>query len=253
MPKLTRAQFRSRLIQAMGGDVRFLWMPKANDATIITSEETSIGRIGTPDATVAARLSKLGLGYQQSFNGTDQYISYPDTADMSFNTAGTTDLPVSFIALANVTDTAAQRTLISKFNNTTGNEWTFDVLGTNDCLRLLLADSSAAAFAIRTADAAVTQGSWHLFAATYDGTGGATAANGIALYQDGVAVASTATNNASYVAMENLAGAVEIGSLGVHTLNFMSGSLALVAVANVGAALKMVAITRLVQRYFGVP
>ena len=44
-------------------------------------------------------------------------------------------------------------------------------------------------------------------AVTYDGRGGATAANGITFYIDGVSVPVTRGNNAAYVAMENLSGA----------------------------------------------
>ena len=46
---------------------------------------------------------------------------------------------------------------------------------------------------------------------TYDGRGGATAANGLAIYIDGVSVPVTRNNNAAYVAMENLAAPLQIG------------------------------------------
>ena len=63
----------------------------------------------------------------------------------------------------------------------------------------------------RLSDDALTEG-WHFVAATYDSTGGATAANGIVLYVDGVAVDSTAHNEATYVAMEDTATKVRIGA-----------------------------------------
>lgn len=53
---------------------------------------------------------------------------------------------------------------------------------------------------------------WHHIAATYDSTGGSTAANGITLYVDGAAVDSTATNESTYVAMENTATKARIGA-----------------------------------------
>lgn len=52
---------------------------------------------------------------------------------------------------------------------------------------------------------------WHFLCATYDSTGGATAANGIILYVDGVAVDSTKTNEDNYVAMENTVTTPKIG------------------------------------------
>ena len=46
---------------------------------------------------------------------------------------------------------------------------------------------------------------------TYDGRGGATAANGITIYVDGVSVSLTRVNSPAYVAMENLTAPVQIG------------------------------------------
>lgn len=60
-------------------------------------------------------------------------------------------------------------------------------------------------------DDAIEDG-WHFFTCTYDSTGGATAADGIILYVDGVAVNSTATNSASYTAMQDGAQEIRIGS-----------------------------------------
>lgn len=55
----------------------------------------------------------------------------------------------------------------------------------------------------RQADAALSTDTWYFVVITYDGTGGATAMTGATVYVNGLAVASTATENASYVAMEN--------------------------------------------------
>ncbi len=53
---------------------------------------------------------------------------------------------------------------------------------------------------------------WHFFGATYSSPGVATAADGIILYVDGVAVDSTGTNNASYTGMQAGAAIVRIGA-----------------------------------------
>ena len=61
-------------------------------------------------------------------------------------------------------------------------------------------------------DNAVSTG-WHLFTATYSAPADeTTAADGIILYVDGAAVDSTATNNASYTAMQTGAEEIRIGS-----------------------------------------
>ncbi len=57
-------------------------------------------------------------------------------------------------------------------------------------------------------------GAWHHVAVTYDGRGGATAADGITVYIDGVPVALVRINHPAYVAMENLAAPLQIGREG---------------------------------------
>lgn len=249
----SRQQHRDRFIGdilTITGDTRRLWTPKPTDTTTSLDESLN-GATLTHGATLAGRLSALGLGYAASFNGTTDYSSFPDAADLSFNTAGVTDLPFSVVCLANITDTAGQRTLLSKFDNTTGNEWILDVLST-DKLRLLLADSSAAAFSIRTSDVAIAQGAPHLYVSTYSGVGGASAANGVVLYVDGLPVASTTTSvGGVYAAMENLAGVVEIGSIAVHTSSFFIGSQGLsLLCAKALTASEVWAIKKLVNAYF---
>lgn len=248
--RLNSRWLRKRLLPILG-DTRLLWMPRPGDATTALTTETSAGRVVTYDATVAARLSSLGRGYAQTFDGAANYGTTPDTADLSFGN-GTTDQAFSIVALANVTDTAASRRLVAK-NAASNQEWVFGI-GGSDLLTLLIGDQSAGVSAFRLANGAATQGSWRLFGGTYDGTGGATAANGMTLYQDGAVIASVATNDAGYVAMENLAAAVEIGSDTAHTANFMQGSLALVAVcAKALTAADHAAIFAVCRRYFGVP
>lgn len=66
-------------------------------------------------------------------------------------------------------------------------------------------------FPYTVADNALNVG-WHFVGATYEGTGGVTAANDIKLYTAGVLVSSSATNEANYVAMENTAATVTMGS-----------------------------------------
>ena len=61
-------------------------------------------------------------------------------------------------------------------------------------------------------------GDLHIYGWTYDGSGGATAANGMNHYRNGLQDPSpTRNNNAAYVAMENLAATPVIGGDGVGT------------------------------------
>lgn len=81
-----------------------------------------------------------------------------------------------------------------------------------------------------------------------------TAADGIALYANGAALASTATNSASYTAMENTTIAPSIGARNSGTAGFYAGSLALVAVTQKALTPSEHAQVRdLCQRFFGRP
>lgn len=231
LPGFTFAQRQAEFVSdlsALLGDTRLVWMPQPTDATTSTTLDLNQRTI-TWDATVAARLSALGYGYQQSFNGTNQYGTTPDTANLSFGN-GVTDTAFSVVAVANVTNTAAARTFVGKANSAaTVLEYRMEITAA-DALQLLLFDQSAGAAPFRTSNAAITMGSPVVFGATYTAsTGGATAANDIALYQNGLVVASTATNAGAYVAMEDTAGTGNIGADGT-VQNYMSGTQALVAI-----------------------
>lgn len=151
-----------------------------------------------------------------TFNATDEEADSPDAAFWTVDDAGGANgFSIGF--WANVTDTAAKRTLLSKWDITTSaeaREWELYV-NTDDTLVLELYDESANVAASRATDAAITMGSLTFFTVVYDGTGGATAANGITVYSNGASIASTATNNGSYVGLENMATVVGLG----HDLN----------------------------------
>lgn len=243
----TRERFLGNLL-AITGDTRLLWQPKGGDTTSSTDESVNVATL-TPEATMAGQIVGVGNGYARTFGGASN-LTTPDRADLSFGN-GTVDQAVTFLALANVTDTAASRAFIAKFT-ASNNEYIFQV-SASDTLQLLCYDNSAAVSMFRTSNSAITQGSVHLFGATYSGAGGASAANGIVLYQDGQVIASTATNNASYVAMENLAAGIEIGSITGGAASLFSGNMGLVAlVAGALTTSQMWALYKLCKGLFNV-
>lgn len=240
-----RERFIAALL-AIVGDCRWLWLPKSTETTT-SIDESLTGRIATYDATIAARLSRLGLGYAVSFNGSTQYATTPDTANLTFGT-GAADTAFSIVALVNATNTANNRQIMSKYQ-TSNIEW-YCLVDTGDNLSLGVADDSAAVVSTLTSNSAITQGAWKLFGATYAGTGGASAMNGAALYQDGVAIASTASNNASYVAMENKSGLGQLGA-SLAASQTWEGSMAMVLLCQTNlTASQHWAIKRLVNWYF---
>lgn len=207
---ISRTRFFNQIAGVVGySNIKFLHMARLGDTTT-SLDLSSNGATITWDATVAGRLTALGHGYQQSFDGATQHGLAPDSAALSFGN-GTTDSAFSVVALLNITDSATFRFIIGKRNAGANNEYELNVIDTTDTLRLSLFDQSAGVAATRESNAAIGMGAPHLFAATYSAaTGGATAANDITLYQDAAVIASTATNNAGYVAMENTAEALGV-------------------------------------------
>jgi hypothetical protein len=241
-----RRTFASNLL-ALLGDTRLLWLPDAADIGASTDQSLN-GRVLAADA--AMSLTSMGLGYSRAFNGTSQYLTTPDVANLSFGN-GTVDSAFSIVAVANVTDAAASRVIVSKHVASNNAEWQLAVTGA-DALQLAVFDASASALAFRSSNAAIMQGSWSVIGATYSAaTGGATAANDMALYQGGLVVASTATNSGSYTAMEDTSAEVAVGASTNHTAAFFSGSLAMVAVCQKNlTASEQWAIHQLCRGYF---
>ena len=207
----------------------------------------------THSSSVQARMSALGLGYAVSFaSASSQFATMADTDKQSFGN-GTADSAFSIVALANVTNTAANRGLVSKWTaGATAREWML-FINTSDALQFSLFDESVDIQPLRASDSAIAQGSWKIFGSSYGGTGGATAADGITLYQDGAVIASTPTNNASYVAMENTGAVVSVGANNAGAGLLFDGSLALIAVcAKALTTPDHAAIAALCRRFFGV-
>lgn len=246
---ISRSAFLAGLSNVLGPNQRILYVPNGTDTTT-SVESSTVGRTFTWDADISGRRTALGGGYVQAFNGTSQYGECPDADDLSFGN-GTVDSAFSVLALVNIDSVAAVRNLLSK-TTTNNREYRLGVL-TNGTLILSVWDESALVTASRISSASITVGGWQLLAVTYDGTGGASAMNGATLYQNGQVFASSATNNASYVAMENLAATVEIGARVTHSQDWLSGSLGMVALTQKAlTASEHQQIAALCRRHFGV-
>ncbi len=121
---------------------------------------------------------------------------------------------------------ASSSTMIAKFEGTGAlEEWAFSC-SSGDDLRLLIGDASMGVNINRDSNSPLPELVKLNVATVYDGSGGATAMDGVTHYLNGVVKPSTATNNASYVAMEPLSHPVEIGVQNTN-LGFMDGQLIL--------------------------
>jgi hypothetical protein len=160
------------------------------------------------DQTTTNMMSK-GTVYR--FDGVDDKIVIPDSADLSFGD-GTSDSPFTFSADLYIEDATNFIIIAKGVGGGADREYKFNI-NASDRLAMLLEDESGnwAPERIQNGTMTAYEGKWVNVAVTYDGGGGATAASGIAFYINGIPEASTATENASYVAMENLGGALSIG------------------------------------------
>ncbi len=144
-----------------------------------------------------------------AFNGSSDLADTPGS-DYWSSGNGTSDSPFTVGAWTNVTDTAARRVILAKYQGSGAREWLFEY-NQDDTLRLVFRNQSQTANVNRTSNAPATMGSWSFVVATYNGSGGAAAMNGVTLYQDGSPLASTAANSGAYVAMSNLGSVASLG------------------------------------------
>tara|TARA_R110000823_G_scaffold22267_7_gene66810 strand:- start:1918 stop:4827 length:2910 start_codon:yes stop_codon:yes gene_type:complete len=123
---------------------------------------------------------------------------------------GTQDLPLSGAAVMRANDYTSAFVMGRQGSSSLECWWLeFDA---SDKLFLTLFDESAAASITLTQDvASVVDGEAVHVAFTYDGTGGASAANGATLYINGVAVAATAGATGTYLFSEALSQATTLG------------------------------------------
>lgn len=207
----SRTIYRCLIKSAYEGNIVSNW--KLNDNVANTTVIDSVGSINGVATVNTSTLSTAGTpgvteGRVFDFNG-DRAVEVNDNVKHSFGN-GTADSPFSIVAWIYVTTTGVRQTILAKYDTSDKREWRFEIGGAKQLL-LTLYDESADKYAYTLSNDALADG-WHCVAATYDGRGSSTAANGITLYDDGLAVSSIATNDGSYVAMENLTGKVSIGA-----------------------------------------
>ena len=168
------------------------------------------GNVGTAAVFVNVSNAPSRPLYYLDLDGVNDYLEVADHDGLSFGN-GSADRPFTFEMWIRPDNMSAKQNLISKWLDQPNQEYRlFIASGT---IRLDMRDSSAQATvsAYVSGSQAALVGGWHHLAVTYDGRGGATAANGITFYIDGVAVPVTRQNNAAYVAMENWTRPVQIG------------------------------------------
>ena len=153
------------------------------------------------------------------FDGVNDYITIADTSELSFGDSSN-DSSFSISAWINMTD-ATDFAIINKGVLNTDGEWNFRTNASDKLVIALYDESVSSCHQSLVSDSAITsyQGSWINVVATYDGSGGALAKNGLTLYLNGAVLASATASLSDYVAMENLSGNVYIGKMSSNYAN----------------------------------
>lgn len=187
---------------------------KLNDdlatTAVVDADGATHNGVATANTNTLHTIGKAGTGCFDLY-GTSA-VEIADSGDFTFIEGTNGDF--SIMAWIYVTNNTDHQMILSKWDTSAKREWAFSLLPART-IKLDIYDQSASAGASRVSDDALTLG-WHHVVVTYEGEhgswAGATAANHILFYVDGVVVDSTATNNAAYVKMENLSSGVAIGA-----------------------------------------
>lgn len=159
------------------------------------------------------------------FNGIDEQASTPDAAYWTRVEVASPFAPFSMGAWVRP-DVLGAGFILSKYGAAGAREYNWALAATNKH-RLTLRDDSASVSAQTDSTTVMVVSQWAFLVVTYTGDGGIDAADSIVMYTNGVVDTGTPANNAAYVAMENLAALVRLGSDDVSPIgNLYDGQMA---------------------------
>jgi len=184
-----------------------------NGATFLTDAYSAsspfLPRIQDKASDTVVNYGEIYGGNAVSFDGVNDYINLGDDADLSFGD-DTNDFPFTFSAWVNADD-LSDFPIIAKgvYNSTAEYSWMFNG---SDQLRLEIYDDSNSTYESARTDALTSfQGKWTHCVVTYDGRGGTSANQGIALYINGSAQSLTLAGAGTYGAMKDKGADAYIG------------------------------------------
>ncbi len=167
--------------------------------------------VQTGNATAATNITGmfpvyLGDLLTFSFDGATQYLTIVDSDNLSYGSSNN-DSAFAIGAIIRSHDFTNYMAIVSKVNSAfNAGEYSFGQTNTGK-LHLDLLDQSTGGYLSATTVAAITQDTWYVVWATYDGSSSAT---GIKIYINGIQQTVT-TGSASYTSMENTNVDVRIG------------------------------------------
>ena len=190
------------------GDVRLL-LPQVEITGTSITDYTRRTNTCTASTSVATWYGFQGRATYYDYNGTSYYLYRADDADFTFGD-GSTDEAFSIVACVNP-DGVTSRTIMAKWDATTAaeaREWKFG-FDASGYPTMTLYDESANAYIGRQDQTAFATGTWKVLVATYDGGG---SASGVKIYIDGVQLDDADVTDGTYVAMEDTATQLTVGS-----------------------------------------
>ena len=152
--------------------------------------------------------------YALAFDGND-YIDCGNSADFSFGN-GTTDSPFSTSFWFKLNSNSGIQPFLSKDNVT--KEWTISIFGGGG-IRIFLKNQGSNNQQSIDSTTTFSTGVWYHAVTTYDGRGGANAADGLSIYINGSLDTPTNVIKNSYTAMSSSSSDVTIGKYGGSYIN----------------------------------
>jgi hypothetical protein len=159
-----------------------------------------------------------GNGQGFSFDGVDDYVDCGDDSIFTFGD-GIEDNPFSLVAWINSPGITSPFSAIIAKDDGTNREYNVGVLPSGK-VRIFIKDQGGQSQQSIDSTNTVTDSLWHFIVATYDGRGGADAADGFNLYIDGALETPTNTIKQSYTAMSDTIAPVTIGKYAVTGYQF---------------------------------
>ena len=152
-----------------------------------------------------------------------------DHNNLSFTDGSGNDRPFTLEMWVNVTDSASNRTLISKMGAANAGEFVVWLSGT-ETITVDLITTNWSTNRIRFATtASLSTGAWNHVIVTYDGS---ESPNGIRIYNNGILMAGATSTTGTYTGMGNTTGNVHIGSWD-GTQFYLAGAYGIVRIYNV--------------------
>jgi hypothetical protein len=194
------------------GSIVAHWLCDDNlgDTVVIDDDGATHNGVASANTDTLTAADESGTANKAFDLGTAESVAITDHADFTFGD-GSNDSAFSLAAWGYYNASANTQTIISKRDPAADEEWWFEIRS-DGRLNFQIFDESATATCTVTGSVVAAAG-WHFFVATYDGRGGATAADGMNVYIDWVKDPNpTRGNAAAYVAMEDKTQDVLIGA-----------------------------------------